>query len=261
MYAKQFLLLQFVSIRPNFPNCCASLPFLLNSAELVERERKGVHRIVDKRGSRVQVPVRHHPQVPVHHALHNAVDHILHLRLVHVDHAEGGEVRAAVLEVVEVDGVRVEAGEEEVVALADEAHLLALLDHLLQDELLALQDDQVGLGLEDLLEDVPIAVLVVDQLLDDEAELVHGADSGGLGEDLLEGHEGVVVLVEDGDGLPGVGLQQVEVGRAQGGDVRVQVEGVLAGRTCIRKQGSSVLRCFVHVCFVQVTILKLDWRS
>ena len=35
-------------------------------------------------------------------------------------------------------------------------------------------------------------------------------------------------LVEDGDGLPVVGLQHVEVGPAQGRDVGVQVEGVTA---------------------------------
>ena len=98
-------------------------PFLLHGAELMERERERVHGVVDERGGRVQIPIRHHAQVPVHHALHNAVDHVLHLRLVHVDHAEGGEVRPAVLEVVQVDGVGVQAGEEEVVALADEAHL------------------------------------------------------------------------------------------------------------------------------------------
>ena len=193
-------------------------------------EGESVHGVVDERRRRVQVPVRHQPQVPVHHALHNAVDHVLHLRLVHVDHAEGGEVRAAVLEVVQIDGVRVEAGEEEVVTLADEADLLALLDDLLQDVLLTLQHNQVGLGLKDLLEDVAVAVLVVGQLFDNDAELVHGADGGRLGEDLLEGHEGVVVLVEDGDGLPVVGLQQVQVGGPQGGDVGVQVEGVLASR-------------------------------
>ena len=114
--------------------------------------------------------------------------------LTYVDHPEGRDVGAAVLEVVKVDGVAVEAGEEEGVPLADEADLLALLEHLLQDVLLAVQHDQVGLGQEDLLEHVSVAVLVPDELLHHQPELVHGADGGGLLEDPLQSHERVIIL-------------------------------------------------------------------
>ena len=45
--------------------------------------------------------------------------------------------------------------------LANQTDLLALLQHLVQDVLLAVQHDEVGLGQEDLLEDVAVAIVVV----------------------------------------------------------------------------------------------------
>ena len=105
----------------------------------------------------------------------------------------------------------VEAGQEEEISLADQTHLqmwslisethtkspnrrkklvitcwpgvpieiscnylLALLQHLLQDLLLAVEDDQVGLGHEDLLQHVPVPVLVVRQLLHHNSEVLRG---------------------------------------------------------------------------------------
>ena len=54
----------------------------------------------------------------------------------------------------------------------------------------------------------------------------------GDGEEVLEADEGGLVLVEDGEGLPVVEADDVPVGAAEGGRVRVQVEGhaVDAGR-------------------------------
>ena len=53
-------------------------------------------------------------------------------------------------------------------------HLLALLQHLLQDLLLAVEDDQVGLGHEDLLQYVPVPILIVGQLLHYNSEVLRG---------------------------------------------------------------------------------------
>ena len=53
-------------------------------------------------------------------------------------------------------------------------YLLALLQHLLQDLLLAVEDDQVGLGHEDLLQHVPVPILIVRQLLHHNSEVLKG---------------------------------------------------------------------------------------
>ena len=52
---------------------------------------------------------------------------------------------------------------------------------------------------------------------------------GSFQQYFFQRHHGVVVLVEDGDGLPVVGLQHVQVGGAESGDVGVEVDGVLPG--------------------------------
>ena len=122
-----------------------ALANLLNSAQLVQCEREGVDRIIDERrgGVQVAVDVEVRFAASLHHGVvHYAVEHVLHLWFVHVDHPEVGEVGASVLEIIEVDGVDIEAGEEEVVSLADEADLLALLQHLCEDLLLAVQHDE-----------------------------------------------------------------------------------------------------------------------
>ena len=49
---------------------------------------------------------------------------------------------------------------------------MALLEHLLKDLLLAVEDDQVGLGHEDLLQHVPVPILVVRQLLHYNSEVL-----------------------------------------------------------------------------------------
>ena len=51
-------------------------------------------------------------------------------------------------------------------------NLLALLEHLLKDLLLAVEDDQVGLWHEDLLQHVSVSVLVVRKLLHHNTEVL-----------------------------------------------------------------------------------------
>ena len=82
----------------------------------------------------------------------------------------------------------VQAGQQEVVAGADEPHLLCLHQHVSQDLLLAVEHDQVGLGEENLLEDVAEAVVILLQLLHHDPELVLGLNGGGVVKDLLECH-------------------------------------------------------------------------
>ncbi len=68
------------------------------------------------------------------------------------------------LVVVQVDCVRVQAGQQEVISLADEPHLLALLQHLLKNIFLTVKNDEIGFGEENLFEYVSVAIIIVDQL-------------------------------------------------------------------------------------------------
>ena len=58
-----------------------------------------------------------------------------------IDHPKGRYVSAAVFKVIKVDSVAVQAGQEEGVALADEADLLTLLQNFLDNVFLTINND------------------------------------------------------------------------------------------------------------------------
>ena len=101
---------------------------------------------------------------------------------------------------------KLETCEKKVVALADEADLLGLNENLLKNCLFTVENNEVGFGKKYLFENVSISVLVMHQLFHHKSELIHGSDSRGLLEYLLNRHHGVVVLIQDCDGLPLISL-------------------------------------------------------
>ena len=127
-----------------------SLPDLLDSTQLMQGQGKGMDGVVKQGGGCIKVPRRNidvcYPQLLVKHALHDAVDDVLNLRLVNIDHSERCDVCSTIFEVIKVDGVSIKTGEEEIVALADQANLLALDENLLQNFLLTFQNNQFGLS-------------------------------------------------------------------------------------------------------------------
>ena len=115
---------------------------ILDPIELVQRQSEQVDGVVDEGRVRVQVAVLEgEASALVQLRADNITDDLLHLRLVDVHQPEGGEIGAAVFEVLQVDGVAVQAGEEEVVLLGDHAHLLRLLQNVGNVGLRAVQDD------------------------------------------------------------------------------------------------------------------------
>ena len=165
---------------------------LLDCAQLIQCQSKSMNRVIYQGCSCIQVPSRNiqswHAQLPVQHALHDAVDHILDLWLVNIDHPEGCDVCSPILEVIKIDGVSIKAGEEEIVSLTDQTHLLALNQNLLQNHLLTVQHNQVGLRNENFLQDISVAILILDQLLHYQPELVHWAHSCCFLQYLLDCH-------------------------------------------------------------------------
>ena len=122
----------------------------------------------------------------------------------------------------------IEAAEKEGEASTDESHLLALPQNFQENLLLTVDHDQLGFRLEDLPQHVAVTILVLDEPLHHHLHLADRTCSRCPPEDLLKSHHGVIVLVEDGDGGPPVGLQQVQVGAAQASYVRVKIDGVFS---------------------------------
>ena len=121
------------------------------------------------------------------------VDHTHDLRTGGVDQAEGGDVRPAVLEVLQVDQVQVEVGDQVVVVGGHHSHRLRLLQHRPDLFVVAVQDDVDFPGLLHLLEDRLVVVVVLEvELLDDDPGVV--LVSGGVVEQLLKSDETLVVL-------------------------------------------------------------------
>ena len=124
------------------------------------------------------------------------LDHTDDLRAGGVDQAEGGDVRPAVLEVLHVDQVQVEVGDQVVVVGGHHSHRLRLLQHRPDLFVVAVQDDVDFPGLLHLLEDRLVVVVVLEvELLDDDPGVV--LVSGGVVEQLLKSDEALVVLREE----------------------------------------------------------------
>ena len=111
-----------------------------------------------------------------------------------VDETEGGDVGSPVLEVVQVDQVEIEVGDEVVVVGGHHPHRLRLLQHRPDLLVIAVKDDVDLSGLFHLLEDQLVVVVVLEvELLDNNPGVV--LVGGGVVEELLESHKALVVLV------------------------------------------------------------------
>ena len=150
----------------------------------------------------------------IDHSFYNTVYHMLHFRLVDINHPEGGEIRPAILEVIKIDSVSIKTCQKEEVSLADQTNLLTLSQNLLKDFLFTIDNNQVGLRYEDLFQYISVAIFILRQLFHNKSKLIHWTNSGGFAKYFLEGHHGVIVLVEDCDGLPVVSLNQIQVSLA-----------------------------------------------
>ena len=122
------------------------------------------------------------------------LDHTHHLGLGRVNEPEGRDVRPSVLEVLQVNQVEVEVGDEVVVVGGHHPHRLRLLQHRPDLLVIAVKDDVDLSGLFHLLEDQLVVVVVLEvELLDNNPGVV--LVGGGVVEELLESHKALVVLV------------------------------------------------------------------
>ena len=69
----------------------------------------------------------------------------------YVNHSKGSDVGATIFEIIKIDRVTIKTGQEEGISLTDQSNLLTLLQNFLQNVLLTIKNNQVGLRQEDFL--------------------------------------------------------------------------------------------------------------
>ena len=157
-----------------------------------------------------------------------------HRRRGRLDHPVARDVHVDVGEVGQVDPVDVEGGDQVAVVVGDEVDVGGLPQHLL-DLVVGAVDDDLGLaGHPDLLELRAVVVGVGEELLDLELDAVVAL---GELEDVLEAHQGLLVLVEHHHGLPVEGLDEVGVGLRYKMVVRI-----ILGIGCIPTKAGTILK-------------------
>ena len=113
--------------------------------------------------------LRRKPLIPVPPRL----NHAHHLRLGRVNEPEGCDIRPPILEVIQVDQVEVEVGDEVVVVGSHHAHRLSLLQHRPDLLVIAIEDNVDLSGLFHFLEDQLVVVVVLEvELLDNDPGVV-----------------------------------------------------------------------------------------
>lgn len=174
------------------------------------------------------LPKRHLPS-GFGFAINPRVNCVLHDWLLWINEPEGGDIRATVLEFIQMHHVQVQGCDEVAVIVAHHANLLSLLQYLVDFVCAAVQNN-VGLcGILDLLQKWSI-VTGITQLTHSDRKFI-----GSMGfEEFLQTYQSLIGFIDDGKALPAPGTDNVHESLGEHTGMRIEInEATLTAQSIV----------------------------